>query len=1413
MRLPKKTLALFIILTFTITLYVGFTALPSQTAYPINSINKNGLDLTSKIDPYLLSMIKNGSFPTYYSTNMIIVFKETNLNSGISELTSKFPDIVIKKVYDYIPAIAIKSPLSDAPKIASLSQVSKVWYDYPIYLEPNSVKQSDIISKEAAYDPKVEELWNKALNGSGIIIALLDSGIDTSHPDLDDLDDNSSTSDPKVLASVSMVEYDPFPFDFNGHGTYVAGIIAGTGNASGGTYKGIAPQAQLLNVKVFDIEGLSFFSWVLSGVEWSVSHGADIIVVPFAGPGYPDDPLCTAVDEAVKSGVTVIAAAGDDGPAYTSVGSPGMALSSITVGSYNNVTGHVCYNSSRGPSLFMWTDPDIVAPGYNITSCSASPPDLGLDISFPSFPAGGYGEPLNESYTSATGTAAATAYVAGVAALLLQAFPFLSPEALRVGMMSTALDLGEDPNTQGAGLIDANATYNFLKNLEEPLGGITRVITPALPYTGFFYTNDVASQLSTYCIVGTYGTFVGMQTQNTASGFNSTHLLQGRFAVKYGSENVTLFLLTTVYREMHSTTTPGGDYQRALTVLGNEDILIVISVDCWNSTTATGAFRITINLINMGSNVLEDVNLYTFWDVDLFLNESNYSSDDHAQYNSTDDLIYANDNHNESPAQIVYVGFKGNASIAHEVGENSTVFEHFLNDELNNGSSYYGNVGLSMKWKLTERLDPGSKVGFSGALGVGGNYNQMRNAINNILTIEAQNVTDLCVVRASIDRNGETYTPFGSESIILNIGNTVTNATVFFFANKSRDGSSIIYTEVFQYQDIQPFSFKKIFTSWEPTNSGVYTVGWATTEIPNFLTIEQIISGNITLNISETYLFDNFIARNVFIGLSPNCSILFPNSIPNKPFELNFPLDFAYSNLTIISSKNLENIQVSYSGNATQLFNDTPIESIRDKYANIMIFFNTTLFPDPGYYTGLIEITANGEYIGNVTINFNLSYPEGRLFFDSIHNEIGLESWSERLDSIYSGYYQFSEEIFDQGIDMDEIPFLDEYNSSLLSFYDGLVILDPERGFTSKENITIHNLFGNGASILICLEPENECNWTAVNMITQPYGITVVSSEPGIISISSDNMFQSHPVTSDLNSIEMDSFAVLNIDPSRAVALANTSDGKIVIAATNASYGKLLVIGDSSIFDSQHINLSDNALLAVNAISWLLENRIILNIQIFSPDSDGRMHMGDNLFAEIHLTDTHGKTITQNMTLLTIYILPNGTFFPIPAFTTNIEGLYEAIFYTTITNQTGDYTMIIYADAENYTTTHYIYNFRVEPSKPIIPPLFYFPEQSREYIIFGFTFLGIITLIISSAYLLERRRLRKKILIPELDRELRNTIRNTVNEVRAVLKEVDRALSRKDIDDFDRIRIIHEKLGRLRKSLDKAKNIAERIGE
>ncbi|MFX1449553.1 MAG: S8 family serine peptidase, partial [Promethearchaeota archaeon] len=191
-------------------------------------------------------------------------------------------------------------------------------------------------------------------NGSNIIIAILDTGIDVTHPDLDDLDDNNNTNDPKVIGGVSFAEGEPIYFgDINGHGTYVAGIIAGTGNLSS-EYRGIAPKSMLLNVKVlssYEQNGTFYTkpSWIISGIEWSINHGADIIVMAWSIPGFPDDEINTAINEAVKKGIIVVTASGDDGPEFASIGSPGMNAESITVGIYDNFTNNVAEISSRGP--------------------------------------------------------------------------------------------------------------------------------------------------------------------------------------------------------------------------------------------------------------------------------------------------------------------------------------------------------------------------------------------------------------------------------------------------------------------------------------------------------------------------------------------------------------------------------------------------------------------------------------------------------------------------------------------------------------------------------------------------------------------------------------------------------------------------------------------------------------------------------------------------------------------------------------------------------------------------------------------------------------------------------------------------------------------------------------------------------
>ncbi len=150
-----------------------------------------------------------------------------------------------------------------------------------------------------------EKVWADGIDGSGIVIAVIDSGIDTNHPDLVG----------KVIGEKNFVEGEDTTDDLVGHGTLCAGIIAGSGRASGGRYKGIAPGAKLLNVRVIGSDGNGKVSDIIAGIEWSIDQGANVLSLSLAGLnlGETNPPVTMAADKAMDAGVVVCVAAGNNG--------------------------------------------------------------------------------------------------------------------------------------------------------------------------------------------------------------------------------------------------------------------------------------------------------------------------------------------------------------------------------------------------------------------------------------------------------------------------------------------------------------------------------------------------------------------------------------------------------------------------------------------------------------------------------------------------------------------------------------------------------------------------------------------------------------------------------------------------------------------------------------------------------------------------------------------------------------------------------------------------------------------------------------------------------------------------------------------------------------------------------------------
>ena len=303
-------------------------------------------------------------------------------------------------------------------------------------------------------------------SGAGVTVAIIDSG----------LQPNADVPATRIKAFVDFVNGHSFAYDDYGHGTHVAGIIAGSGARSYGKYAGVAPGASVVALKVLDRNGAGTTSDVLAALEWvRANHRAYNIRIVNLSLGHPifeaaaDDPLVLAVEELTKRGIVVAVAAGNLGrlkttgqTVYESVTSPGNAASVITVGA-SNTRGTLLRSddvvadfSGRGPTRLDKTlKPDVVAPGQAVPSWV--PAYSYLHLAYPQLL-------LPQGYMRLNGTSMATPVVAGAAALMLQANPSLSSHTVKAIVQYTAQRMtGFDLVSQGAGELNVAGAVRLAK--------------------------------------------------------------------------------------------------------------------------------------------------------------------------------------------------------------------------------------------------------------------------------------------------------------------------------------------------------------------------------------------------------------------------------------------------------------------------------------------------------------------------------------------------------------------------------------------------------------------------------------------------------------------------------------------------------------------------------------------------------------------------------------------------------------------------------------------------------------------------------------------------------------------------------------------------------------------------------------
>ncbi|HEX6151353.1 S8 family peptidase [Nocardioides sp.] len=335
--------------------------------------------------------------------------------------------------------------------------VDKLWLDGRV----------EVALKESVPQIGAPEAWSAGYDGTGVDVAVLDTGIDVNHPDLaDEIDDTAS-----FVPGEDMT-------DVNGHGTHVASTIVGTGAASAGDYQGVAPGADLLVGKVLGgPEGYGQDSWIIAGMEWAAEAGAEIVNLSLGDtvPSDGSDPMAQAVDAlSAQHGTLFVIAAGNAGP--ETVSTPGTAASALTVGAVDKQDA-LAYFSSTGPVYGSGAlKPDIVAPGVDITAARSqemTDGETGL-------------------YRTISGTSMATPHVAGAAAILAQRHPGWTGEQLKEQLMSSALGLAYSPYEVGTGRVDVVAALTntvrgtgslFFGNYDWPHEPSDTAVTKDLTFT------------------------------------------------------------------------------------------------------------------------------------------------------------------------------------------------------------------------------------------------------------------------------------------------------------------------------------------------------------------------------------------------------------------------------------------------------------------------------------------------------------------------------------------------------------------------------------------------------------------------------------------------------------------------------------------------------------------------------------------------------------------------------------------------------------------------------------------------------------------------------------------------------------------------------------------------------------------
>lgn len=414
----------------------------------------------------------------------------TGISESYSTESTSSADNIIIAEYKYVfNGMALNLSLDELMIIEDLPYVKSVELSKTYYIALN--ESIPLINADDVWD--LVDGYGQNITGKNVTIAILDTGIDYTHPDLG----GCYGAGCKVVGGYNYFSPASLPIDDHGHGTHVAATAAGNG-----TYlKGVAPDADIFSYKVCNSGGSCYASYIMLALENASQKNCSIASLSIGGTGTPDDALSIAADNAVKNGMVVVIAAGNSGPSEGTIESPGNSRKAITVGASDKLDKIAAF-SSRGITALGTLKPDVLAPGVKI--CAAEWDSAWITSRC-----------YDSQHVAISGTSMATPHVSGVAALILQKHPDWTPIDVKMAIRNTAKDIGQKLEVQGFGRVDALAAVNLTSK----------------PCTAEFYTYN-----TTYIVGGN----VSLKGTAQCEGFkNYSVYLSSDFSTSSG--NVTQF--------------------------------------------------------------------------------------------------------------------------------------------------------------------------------------------------------------------------------------------------------------------------------------------------------------------------------------------------------------------------------------------------------------------------------------------------------------------------------------------------------------------------------------------------------------------------------------------------------------------------------------------------------------------------------------------------------------------------------------------------------------------------------------------------------------------------------------------------------------------------------------------------------